>query len=241
LTGTLRGSGPFASTTPNGTLLSLQTFMGVVAVTSMVIAASTFERARVTAEVERSREELEAANAQLIATCVSDPLTGVANRRGFEVRLAEELARAKRGRAPLSLLIVDVDRFRRHNQALGHGGADAVLKQVADLLDAEIRGTDYLARFGGDEFVILLPDTAIQGAHVIAERCRRRIAAHAWERRAVTVSIGIGAVRPDTIGGPELLADADQALFKAKGSGRNRVAHATAGGRAARPEEAAAG
>jgi diguanylate cyclase (GGDEF)-like protein len=229
LTGTLQGSGPFASTTPFATLISLQSFMGVVALTSMVVAASTAERVLSTEELLRSQRDLEEANARLNARCVSDPLTGVANRRGFEERLSEEIERSERHRQPLALLIVDVDRFRRHNRSLGHGGADAVLRAVAGLLRSQIRKIDHIARFGGDEFVILLPNTTPEGARITAERCRRAVAACSWDKGAVTVSIGVAVAGTERVDGAGLLAAADHALFKAKEMGRNRVAQSLAG------------
>jgi diguanylate cyclase (GGDEF)-like protein len=226
LIGTLRGVGPFASERPLEALVPLQTFLGVVAVTSMVIAASTAERRRATAELVRYQRELEEANARLNEQCLSDPLTGVANRRAFQAKLADEVERAKRHPAPLALLVIDVDRFRDHNRILGHTGADHILKKIASVLGSEIRKADLLARYGGDEFVILMPNTTVEGGRVTAERCRRSVAATHWERRSVTVSIGAASIRPG-MRAEDLIVDADEALFRAKSGGRNRVQQAS--------------
>src|SRR5688500_11387528 len=117
------------------------------------------------------------------------------NRMGVETWLVEELELAKRQGLTLSLLMVDIERFRRHNRTLGHGGGDEIIKTVASLLHSQIRKIDYLARPGGDEFVILLPSTRTDGARAIAERCRGAIATNPWQRGSVTVSIGVATLR----------------------------------------------
>jgi diguanylate cyclase (GGDEF)-like protein len=220
---TLGGHGPFAGPVPLATLLSLQSFVAVLAVTSMAVAAANSARTRATADLVQSKRELEAAIALLAAECKHDPLTGIANRRGFNERLRTEAARARRRDEPLGMLVVDIDRFRRHNQELGHGAADEVLRMVALVLGSQIRACDHIARFGGDEFVILLPGTDVAGARVTAERCRKSVEKADWGRRRVTVSIGATAFHVTEEDEADLLGIADQALFRAKAAGRNRV------------------
>lgn len=221
---TLEGHGPFAGRAPLATLLSLQSFVSVLAITSMAVAAANSARTRATADLVQSKRELEAAIALLAAECKHDPLTGIANRRGFNERLRVEAERARRRDEPLAMLVVDIDRFRRHNQELGHGAADDVLRMVALMLGSQIRACDHVARFGGDEFVILLPGTDVAGARTTAERCRRTVERADWGGRRVTVSIGATAFHVTAEDEAELLGFADQALFRAKAAGRNRVA-----------------
>jgi diguanylate cyclase (GGDEF)-like protein len=220
---TLGGSGPFASSAPFAALLSMQGFLAVLALTSLAVAATNVARLRSVADLEQSQRELEGAISMLAAECKHDALTGVANRRGFAEQLRIETARSRRQATPLALLIVDVDKFRRHNQEIGHGAADEVLRGVATLLRSQIRACDHVSRFGGDEFVVLLPATDLSGARATAERCRRAVERHEWELRDVTVSIGGTAQRIEPGQPADLLELADQALFRAKAAGRNRV------------------
>jgi diguanylate cyclase (GGDEF)-like protein len=223
LAGTIEGQGPFSSATPFATMLSLQTFVGVLALTTMAAAATNSARLRSAAALARSERELRAANARLNVECTHDPLTGVANRRGFAERLRAEMERSRRQSIPLAMLMIDVDRFRRHNQELGHCAADEVLRAVATLLKGQLRACDHLARYGGDEFVVLLPGTDIVGARATAERCRKTVERSEWQRRHVTVSIGATAIQIDDERDEDVLSIADQALFRAKAAGRNRV------------------
>jgi diguanylate cyclase (GGDEF)-like protein len=221
---TLDGSGPYATPVPFAELLALQIFLAVLAVTSMAVAAANSARCRATADLVQTQRELQGAIAMLAAECKHDALTGVANRRGFAERLRAEAERSRRRREPLAMLVVDIDRFRRHNQEMGHAAADQILRSVAVVLKAQLRACDHLARFGGDEFVILLPATEVAGARVTAERCRRAIADADWGARRVTVSIGVTSFEVETMHQSDILAIADQALFRAKAAGRNRVA-----------------
>lgn len=150
---------------------------------------------------------------------LTDPLTGIPNRRFFEERLAEEVRRLRRRPGAAALLLVDVDRFKNVNDRHGHQAGDRVLQAVARALAAGLRESDVLARWGGEEFVILLPDTPLGAAGEIAERLRRRVMG-AGCRPAVTVSIGLAAAAGD----PGIwLERADRALYGAKAAGRNRV------------------
>lgn len=178
------------------------------------IAGLALERAALLEEIEaRSR---------------SDALTGLMNRRRFDERLAEEWERAARRGAPLSALMLDVDRFKLFNDRFGHPAGDAVLREVAAALLRTLRDVDVVARYGGEEFVALLPETDLAGAAISAERIRTAIAAARVEAPgtaeplAVTASIG-AAANAGAADSSALLAAADAALYRAKGEGRNRV------------------
>jgi diguanylate cyclase (GGDEF)-like protein len=157
-----------------------------------------------------------------------DPLTGVANRRGFEHALTIELERSARRGHPLALVIADLDDFKAVNDRHGHDAGDAVLVRLADGLRAAVRSADTVARLGGEEFALLLPETTLDGALAVAERARVAFEASDVRLRGggrlfVTASFGVAdyPVSPDRA---SLLHDADQALYVAKGHGKNRVA-----------------
>lgn len=159
----------------------------------------------------------------------SDPLTGCLNRRALKERLDVELDRVLRYGIKLSVLMIDLDRFKNVNDSRGHLAGDSVLRQVGDLLRAEVRSVDLAARFGGEEFVIVLPDTEEPGAITFAERLRglveRENFAEAGPPLGLTVSIGVASVDSETKATtPEaLIALADEALYRAKNDGRNLV------------------
>jgi len=159
-----------------------------------------------------------------------DPLTKIANRRGFENRFDAEWGRAIREQASISLLIMDIDKFKNYNDTYGHQQGDKALKTFAEVSSSSInRSNDFLARWGGEEFVILLSNTDIKGASEIAESVRKSIetAVIPTEDGAatgITVSIGVSSVTPDTdTSSSDFISRADQALYKAKESGRNKV------------------
>jgi diguanylate cyclase (GGDEF)-like protein len=155
---------------------------------------------------------------------ITDDLTALYNRRHFQEALDREIERSRRYGTPFSLVFLDVDEFKRYNDAHGHPAGDQALKELAQILRGWARSTDLLARFGGEEFVILLPCTERGQAAVAAERLRRKIEAHAFPRRKrLTVSVGVAAFPADGERGEELLALVDQALYRAKQAGRNRI------------------
>lgn len=168
---------------------------------------------------------LEEANAQLREMAVTDALTGLSNRRAFSDRLELEVERAFRSGQPLSLVLIDIDKFKRLNDTQGHLAGDAALAVLAGLLKEGRRAVDFTARYGGEEFVILLPGTSHPDAMVVAERLRARIE-EAHLPGGCTISAGV-ATLPDQAGDSRtLLAAADDAMYAAKGAGRNRVASA---------------
>ncbi len=157
----------------------------------------------------------------------TDQLTGLPNRRAFEEEFSEMIAETDRYGKPSALVIVDVDFFKKVNDTYGHDAGDKVLKQVGMTLVAQKRTTDKVARLGGEELAILLPQTERDGALEAAERCRRAIEAmaveHGGTRISVTASFGVAMYEPRSQGAGSLFDRADQALYAAKHGGRNRV------------------
>lgn len=185
-------------------------------------AVAAIHRAQV---IETARAD----NARLEVLAHTDPLTQVLNRRALTVRLASELERARRYDAALSLLMVDLDHFKNVNDEHGHLVGDDVLREFAGVLQHAIRSVDVVARYGGEEFVVGLPETALAGAVVFAERLRERIAetpfalAHGHPL-GLTASIGVAFFPSADVNTVEdLFARADEALYRAKADGRNRV------------------
>ena len=154
---------------------------------------------------------------------ITDPLTGLLNRRYIEERLVEEINRFGRSSEPLSFLMLDVDEFKSYNDRFGHPEGDEALRMVGTILKETVRGADVAARYGGEEFSVLLPETSSSEASVIAERIRSRVEQTEFPNRRVTVSIGIATVS-ETLATPETLKSAaDKALYRAKAEGRNNV------------------
>ncbi len=163
---------------------------------------------------------------RLFVTSTTDQLTAVANRSCFDLRCMQELARAVRAKAQAALLVIDVDRLKEINDLRGHAAGDRVLRAVGRCLRAGCRSRDLVARWGGDEFVILAPKTDSAGALVLAKRLCARIAAAAPGHGVppFTVSVGVADLRSAGAADPEaLFLAADQALYAAKASGRNRI------------------
>lgn len=154
---------------------------------------------------------------------VTDPLTGLLNRRYLEERIAEEIVRSKRHRFSVSLMMLDVDEFKSYNDRYGHPAGDAALRIVGDILKDCLRGADVAARYGGEEFAILLPQTAADEASQIAERIRREVEKAEFPSRQVTVSIGVAALGKEVDSPRDLISAADVALYAAKNQGRNNV------------------
>ena len=181
-------------------------------------------RENMEATIRQRTSELEAANYALAQQARTDPLTGLLNRRGFQDQARQVVAATRRSRLPMCLLMFDVDHFKRINDSLGHDVGDLVLKQLAGSLRQRLRGSDVLARHGGEEFVALLPDTDLQGARAIAEALVRGIAQESHEPYGrITISAGVASVLGSEPDLDDLLRRADAALYEAKGQGRNRV------------------
>jgi diguanylate cyclase (GGDEF)-like protein len=175
------------------------------------------------AALGEARATLEEQNAQLERLATTDALTGLWNRRKFNEVVEAEIARARRYSHPLSLCLLDVDHFKRVNDTCGHDAGDVVLRELAAVMRAELRAVDGLARWGGEEFVFLSPDTPLPGGRDVAERVRQSTARHVFPAVGrVTVSIGVTEYSSgDTL--DVLISRADAALYRAKESGRDRV------------------
>jgi two-component system chemotaxis response regulator CheY len=170
-------------------------------------------------------DQLARQNALLTELASTDELTGVKNRRRFREDLELLFAQADRQGSPLSLILLDIDHFKRYNDAFGHPAGDRVLQQVGATLRSNLRGHDVVARYGGEEFVVLLPATVADAALEVAERLRAAIAGHDWPHRAVTASFGVATSGPGTPVAAALVDQADRALYLAKEAGRNRTSH----------------
>jgi two-component system cell cycle response regulator len=156
-----------------------------------------------------------------------DALTGCVNRRALHEKLERELDRARRYNLVLTVLIIDLDRFKTINDSRGHLMGDSVLRQVGELLRHEARSVDIVARYGGEEFVIVSPDTPLDGGLIFAERVRQHIEEHEFDPKdglRVTVSVGLSTYPQEGIESADaLVSRADQALYRAKANGRNQV------------------
>jgi diguanylate cyclase (GGDEF)-like protein len=164
---------------------------------------------------------------------LSDPLTGLANRRFFQEILLRELRRSQRANQPVSLAIMDIDYFKGVNDTYGHNVGDEVLEQVAGIMLQSVRATDFVIRYGGEEFVILLPETRLDDATAVSEKLRKTIGDTILESTSrpgitlkVSVSAGVAAYPGDGLTGEAIILKADKALYEAKQGGRNRVVSA---------------
>ena len=189
------------------------------------------DQKRAQQELDRKNQELQRVNAQLEELAMVDPLTRVLNRRAFSQRLNAELSQCQRSGLPLSLLLVDVDHFKRFNDDFGHLEGDKALCRVAHELSSAARQNDIVARYGGEEFAVVLPNTDGAGCRVVAERMRTAIERIASAPRPLTASVGAATYVPRRNRGTEidpagLIRPADEALYAAKGSGRNVALHA---------------
>jgi len=201
-------------------------------------------------ELRRSRDEIEVRSAELERLATTDPLTGVANRRTFLERLDVAIEQARSESTPLSCIMSDIDHFKRVNDTYGHPAGDAVICAVASALSAACREQDLVARFGGEEFVVLLPGLGAEEAFEVAERVRIVIIALAsgddLPVPQLSASFGVAVLAKDLGEATDLVDAADRALYVAKQSGRNRVSiyhrdgsTSTASGEAQMPESAA--
>jgi len=178
--------------------------------------------------VEQAQAALEQSNRRLAEIALLDGLTGISNRRGFDERLGMEWERAQRTRLPLSLLLIDIDHFKRVNDTYGHQVGDDYLRHIARVLgEAFDRPADFIARYGGEEFAVLLPETDSPGAFAVAGRIRAVMEADAGIAEAscpTTVSVGVSTWnKEEPASADQIISAADRALYAAKQNGRNRV------------------
>ena len=188
-----------------------------------------FERDRLRESAEEARARAEMAQERSL----TDPLTGLLNRYGLQISLAHELAEARRYNRPLSCLMIDVDRFKTINDTYGHITGDVALQQIASVLTQVVRRSDIVFRYGGEEFLALLPKTDLEGAVALAEKLREAVVARIFgdgeHTFYLTLSIGAASLS-ETESGNDLIARADIALYHAKERGRNRVEKAVISG-----------
>jgi diguanylate cyclase (GGDEF)-like protein len=186
-------------------------------------------RVRAMLRIKRLQDELEEKNRELQRISISDGLTGLYNHRHIHGLLHEEFERASRTGAPLTVAMLDLDHFKLVNDTYGHQAGDRVLQQIAELLRQSARDIDRLGRYGGEEFIALLPSTDSEGGAIFVERVRTAVERHAFtidgERPLrMTVSAGVATYPNDRILNTEMLVrSADEALYAAKARGRNRV------------------
>ena len=164
-----------------------------------------------------------------VELAVVDPLTGLNNRHFLDAYMDKLISRSKRRNTPISLLITDIDKFKRVNDTYGHDAGDEALREFARRLRGTVRGADLACRFGGEEFLVLMPDTTEQMAVQVAERLRKSIEEMPFDITgesdplSVTTSVGVTSFNPELDDSKTLLKRADNALYEAKSQGRNRV------------------
>lgn len=203
----------------NTTLLPLKGLGGGIEQICLIIYDVT--------DVATNRRQLQAANRELQRLSSTDRLTGLFNRGHWEEMLRQEYARHRRYDRNAALVMFDIDHFKKINDTYGHQTGDAVIQQTAEVIRNSMRDADIAGRYGGEEFVVLLPDTDSEGAASVAERLRQSIEAHevVYEGNRIhfTVSLGIADLSQPTSGYAQLIERADSALYASKSGGRNRV------------------
>ena len=172
-------------------------------------------------------EKIRVLNSELEQLAMTDFLTGLFNRRFFIQRSTDEVKRAKRNAEPLALLMLDFDEFKKVNDTFGHETGDLALQQVASVMSTSLREIDILGRMGGEEFAVLLPNTSLEEALLLAERVRQSIENISFEKSKgllkITASIGVAAFTDEMSDIDDLIRNADNALYQAKANGRNCV------------------
>lgn len=180
--------------------------------------------------VDKRTVELKIANEKLSELAQTDPLTRLLNRRGFGLKFTEEIERAKRYDRPLTVAMIDVDHFKLFNDMEGHVYGDEALKKIAQTLSSNLRKSDILGRYGGEEFILMMPETKLHSASEICERLRVSVENCVFqgqkENAYLTVSIGLATFPIHGETTEALVKIADQALYQAKDGGRNRVVRA---------------
>jgi diguanylate cyclase len=205
---------------PETTMLNVVASLPLLVAYPIAVGIATYRLTR------RVRDQ----NRMLAELSRTDGLSGLLNRISWEQIVYVEMARCRRSHRPASLLMIDVDHFKQINDRYGHPAGDQVIRNVAAIVGRTVRASDISGRYGGEEFAVVLPETDVEGAAVIAERIRKRIEAATMEPAAgirCTVSIGIAAAQPDIEDGGDWIARADRALYEAKRLGRNLVVRET--------------
>ena len=186
-------------------------------------------RARTQIRRKRYQDELRSAYQQTMIMAVTDTLTGLHNRNYMEIHLGNLVAHAQDSGKPLAILMIDIDFFKSINDTFGHAAGDAVLRELGARIASNIRGIDLASRYGGEEFVVIMPDTGLDVAKVVAERLRQTVCGEPFKLSsdnsdlAVTISIGVAGIGGEATDESALLERTDQALYAAKQGGRNRV------------------
>lgn len=203
------------------TALSRFIYLSVHAVVSLVAAAIADS---LVAQVQRMMHSMHSQAEQMGKLALTDPLTSLPNRRQLFEQLEQEFARAQRYRRPFCLLYIDMDGFKSINDQFGHLFGDEILRGSARSMRAVLRATDLLARIGGDEFAVLLPETNLEGATSVASKLRKALVAYGSQLSPsmprLTLSVGVGQIRPDDEAIEDILARADKAQYLAKTSGK---------------------
>jgi diguanylate cyclase len=193
----------------------------VFTITILSVTSHFFEMAA--SDAERA---LIVANKKLTGLATTDPVTNLVNRRTMMTRIEQEKERMERGGKPFTLIMIDVDNFKQVNDEYGHDGGDFVLVNLAEMINLSLRKQDVIARWGGDEFLMLLPETELEGGRVVAEKIRSRIIRSPFVYREmdipVTVTFGVGLC-DSNVGIGSCIRKADQALYQGKQAGKNRV------------------
>jgi diguanylate cyclase len=205
---------------PETTMLNVVASLPLLVAYPIAVGIATYRLTR------RVRDQ----NRMLAELSRTDGLSGLLNRISWEQIVYVEMARCRRSHRPASLLMIDVDHFKQINDRYGHPAGDQVIRNVAAIVGRTVRASDISGRYGGEEFAVVLPETDVEGAAVIAERIRKRIEAATMEPAAgirCTVSIGLAAAQPDLEDAGDCIARADRALYEAKRLGRNLVVRET--------------
>lgn len=189
----------------------------------LVVNKQTMELETQKLELELAYQRLEDSNRQLATLASTDGLTGLNNHRSFQEQLRVEFERSLRHNHPLTLLLMDVDKFKQYNDTFGHPAGDYVLKTVASILTKCLRISDFIARYGGEEFVVILPETESKHGSQLAERLRTAIEEHNWEWRGITISVGAVSLGSEILNPAQFIELADKAMYTAKSQGRNKV------------------
>lgn len=218
------------SESDNALLMEAQFYGGLFLIHKPYNESQLLAQLSTMVRIKQLQDELKNKMTELDRLASTDPLTGLYNRRFFYQRMEEEISRASRSMSPISLVYLDIDLFKAINDTYGHQAGDTVLKQVARIMTRLLRKSDVLGRIGGEEFLILLPDTDGPGSQVIADRLCKRVENTPFlykdDSIDVTVSLGVYcSPDPVAIGVDELVSRADAALYEAKQSGRNRVVY----------------